>query len=210
MKYAVVDFDDFEDSWMKNGLNMLFYWKSRYPKFKATLFAIPGKTSKEMVNLIKKIDWLQLAAHGYIHDNNHEVQCWTEQVANSNLNYAETLGIDSKVFKAPGWQITYPQPYNETPDSSKPVNQDPQLIYRILQNRGYIVADQHYNKDKRPEGLRVYCTCNPLIIHGHTWNMEQGEPNGLEQMQKAGVNWDWNTEFKLISELTDEELKCRY
>jgi len=211
MKTAVVDFDDFENKWERNGLNILFYWKSIYPAFKATLFAIPGKTSGYMVDLIlRNEDWLQLGVHGFLHENNHEVQYWDEITTNVNLDFAEALGIRTKIFKSPGWQITYPQPYNESPDPSKPVNSNPQLIYNVLKERGYTICDQHYNKDKRPDGLKVYCSCNPLMVHGHTWNMDQGEPNGLEQMEKAGVPWDSETNFKFISELTDEELKCQY
>jgi len=211
MKTVVCDIDDFCSEYKKNGLNILFYWKAKFPNFKVNLFTIPQKTSVNFLKLIiPHLDWINLCIHGFAHENNFEVQYWNEELTNKYLDYAEAFAIYSKVFKSPGWQITYPQPYNENPDLSKPVNSNPQLVYNILKERGYTVCDQHYNVDKRPGGLKVYCTCNPLMVHGHTWNMEQGEPNGLEQIENAGVPWDNETEFKFITELTEEQLKCRY
>ena len=211
MKTVVVDFDDFQDRWDRNGLDILFYWKSKFPNFKVNLFTVPYKTSANFLKLIMPhLDWINLCIHGFAHESNFEVQYWNEELTNKYLDYAETFDVYSKVFKAPGWQITYPQPYNENPNPSKPVNSNPQLVYNILKDRGYVVADQCYNKSKRPEGLSVYCTCNPMMVHGHTWDMLQGEPNGLEQMERAGVLWDTDTKFKFITELTEEELKCRY
>jgi len=211
MKTFVVDADDFCTDYWRNGLNILFYWKAKYPNFKITLFTIPQKTSVGFLKLIiPHLDWIELGVHGFSHETNFEVQHWNEKTTNDHLDYAETFLVYSKVFKAPGWQITYPQPYNEYPDASKPVNDNPQLVYDVLKKRGYLVADQHYNKDKRPEDLRTYCTCNPLQFHMHTWDMEQGEPNGLEQVEKRGVPWSSEDKFKFISELTEEELRCQY
>lgn len=203
----VVDFDDFYDE--NNGLDILFRWKARFPKFKVTLFAVLGKTSLRMLELINRnSDWVQLGGHGFLHETNFECLYWDEKRMGTILNYAEESGYYQKVWRCPGWQITYPQPYNDNPDSNKPVNSNSQLIYNVLRERGYLICDQHYNKDRRPMGTRIYCSCNPRFIHGHIQNIEQGEPNGLEQIEKAGVPWDSNSEFKFITELTDEELKC--
>lgn len=203
----VLDFDDFQDHYSKNGLQFMFYWKAKYPKLKITLFTIPNKTSDNFLKLLEPLmGWVQLGIHGWNHDNNFEVQYWTKETANKILDTIESKGCYQKIFKSPGWQITYPQPYNSSPDPSKPVNSDPQLIYNVFKERGYIVADQHYNRDKRPEGLKTYCTCNSLMIHGHTWNMESGEPNGMEQIEKAGVPWNQDTEFKFLSQAWEEGL----
>ena len=205
----VVDYDDFFDE--NNGLNFLFKWKARFTKFKVNLFVVPGKTSKNMLELMERNkDWLQLCVHGFLHENNYECQYWDENKINSVLNYVEETGYYQKVWRCPGWQITYPQPYNEKPDINKPINSNPQLIYNVLKERGYLICDQHYNRFNRPEKLKIYCTCNPYFIHGHIQNIDSGEPNGLEQIEKAGVPWDSETNFKFISELTDEELKCQY
>ena len=198
----------------RNGLNYLFYWKAKYPKFKVTMFTIPGRVNKAFLELLKPhFDWIALGVHGWEHNDNFEVTKWDQYMANSVLDRAEALGSFQKVFRAPGWQITYPQPYNEQPDPTKPVNSDPQLIYKILRDRGYIVADQHYNKEKRPEGLKVYCTCHPWFTHGHVEDINVGDPtgrNGMRQIEEEhGVPWDEHTEFQWITDLKEEELTCR-
>ena len=209
---VVYDVDDFEDRYDRNGLNFLFYWKAKFPALKVNLFAIPGRCSSQMLQLLTPyFDWIQLCVHGWKHEDNFEVLKWDEYKANLYLSKAEDMGF-SKVFKAPGWQITFPQPYNENPDPTKPVNSDPQLIYRVLKERGYIVADQHYNKERRPEGLKVYCTCNPLQVHGHIQDINVSDPtgrNGMRQIEEEhGTPWDKNSEFRFITELSKNELLC--
>ena len=44
-KTAIVEADDMQDRYDRNGLNFLFAWKAKYPKFKITLFTIPEKTT---------------------------------------------------------------------------------------------------------------------------------------------------------------------
>ena len=208
----VLDFDDQEPKADRNGMNYLFDWKSRYPNLKVNMFAIPGRMTPEFIKLLDPYrDWIKLLVHGWKHNDNFEALQWDDVAANIFLKRAEDLGFE-KVFRAPGWQITYPQPYNETPDSTKPVNSNPQLVYNVLMERGYIVADQGYNASRRPEGLKVYCTCNPLMVHGHVEDINVSDPkgrNGMRQMDEEwGVPWDEETEFKFITELTDEELRC--
>src|SRR3990167_3716184 len=148
-----LDFDDQEVKADRNGMNYLLYWKSKYPKLKVNMFAIPGRMTVDFIKLLDPYrDWIDLLVHGFRHDDNFEVLKWDTNTANIFLQRAENMGF-SKIFKAPGWQITYPQPYNETPDQTKPVNSSPQLVYNVLMERGYKVADQHYNREKRPEGL---------------------------------------------------------
>ena len=210
---VILDFDDMEAKYDRNGMNYLLYWKSKFPRFKVTMFAIPGRMTVDFIDIIAPYrDWIDLAVHGWRHDDNFEVLKWDENTANIFLQRAEGLGF-SKIFKAPGWQITYPQPYNETPDPTKPVNSDPQLVYRVLQERGYIVADQHYNKDRRPQGLKTYCTCYPFQVHGHVEDINVSDPkgrNGMRQMEEEWnpFPWDETTEFKFIKDLSEGELVC--
>lgn len=210
---AVVDFDDMEDRYDRNGMNFLFWWKSQFPNFKVTMFAIPGRCSPAFLSLLASHkDWIQLGVHGWRHDDNFEATKWDSYTANALFDRIDRMQAFAKVFRAPGWQITYPQPYNESPDPTKPVNSDPHLIYNILKERGYIVADQHYNKERRPEGLQVYCSCHPLFLHGHVEDINVGDPagrNGMRQLEEEhGVPWDKNTEFKFITELSEEERRC--
>ena len=214
MNSLVLDFDDMENKYDRNGMNFLLYWKEKNPKFKVTMFAIPGRMTPEFIKLLEPYrDWIDLAVHGWRHDDNFEALKWDRNTANIFLQRAENLGF-SKIFKAPGWQITYPQPYNESPDATKPVNSDPTLVYDVLAERGYLCADQHYNKERRPANLRVYCSCNPLMVHGHVEDINVGDPKGRNGMRQVEEEWedDWkwnaNSEFRFISELSEEELKC--
>ena len=207
-----MDFDDFENKYDRNGMNFLLYWKSKYPRLKVNLFAIPGRMTQSFIKLIHPyFEWIQLCVHGWRHDDNFEVLRWDEFKTNLYLDRAEIMGF-YKVFRAPGWQITYPQPYNESLDSTKPVNSNSKLIYNILKERGYIVADQHYNKDKRPEGIKTYCSCNSLFVHGHVEDINVSDSKGRNGMRQIEEEWElpWNenSEFKFITELTDEELRC--
>ncbi len=62
---AIVEADDFQDRWDRNGLNFLFAWKAKYPNFKITLYTIPDRISSNMLNLLKSHkDWIGLAIHG--------------------------------------------------------------------------------------------------------------------------------------------------
>lgn len=213
-KILVLDFDDMEIRYNRNGLNFLLYWKSLFPKFKATMFVIPGRCNKEFLKLLEPYkEWLSLGVHGWRHDDNFEVTKWDQYTANAFLDRIDQMEAFVKVFRSPGWQITYPQPYNEIPDPTKPINSNPHLIYNLLKERNYIVADQHYNIDRRPGDLKVYCTCNPLMIHGHVEDINISDPNGRNGMRQIeeehGIPWDQNSEFKFITELTEEELKCQ-
>lgn len=206
-KIAIVESDDFQDKYDRNGLEMLFYWKAKYPKFKITLFTIPNKTSNAMLGLIEKhYDWIELVWHGWDHDSNFE--CW-------EWDYEKTIALErrlppiySKTFKAPGWMITggpngegsgYPlQPHNK-------LSADPQGVYKALRDMNYIVFDRHYNYKLRPDKLQCVCVdCNPDIVHMHTWDMPTGDlagKNGFRQVEELhGVPWDQDTEFYFVSE----------
>lgn len=220
-KLAIVEADDFQDKYDRNGLEMLFYWKAKYPKFKITLFTIPNKTTQGMFDLMTcHTDWIEFAWHGWDHDSNYE--CWewdydkTKALGHrlckiGGLKYGEG-GAFKKIFKAPGWMITgnekgqgsgYPlQSHNK-------LSSDNQAVYKALKDMNYIVFDRHYNKQFRPEGLKCVCVdCNPDIVHMHTWDMPTGDlqgKNGFRQVEELhGVPWDQDTEFKFVSEAWEE------
>jgi len=206
---VIAEADDFHDKYDRSGLEMLFYWKSKYPGFKISLFTIPNKTSRQMLDLIKKHnDWIELLVHGWDHDSNFECYSW---------DYEKTIilmdrirGLYQPVFKAPGWSIT--GSYNGYPPSEElPIAKDPQAVYRALKDINFIVFDRHYNKPARPEGLKCVCIdCNDNIIHMHTWDMVTGDlqgKNGFRQIEELhGVPWDQNTSFKFVTEAWKEGL----
>lgn len=210
-KLAIVEADDFQDKYDRNGLNFLFYWKAKYPKFRITLFTIPGKTSKELISLVRKFDWIELAVHGFDHDSNFECYGWdydkTQTLMERVDRIAEPiLGAYTKMFKAPGWTIT-PTVYPAAPEDL--IAKDPTAVYRALQDMDFIVVDRHYNKDKRTEGKYICVDCQPDLVHMHTWNMMTPDPNernGFEQVEMRGVPWDNETEFYTMSEAWEKGL----
>lgn len=208
-KIAIVEADDFMDKYDRNGLNYLFYWKTKYPNFKITLFTIPEKTSFEFLELMPDDDWTEFAIHGWNHDSNFECYGWDAFKTGVLMKRALDQYSYTKIFKAPGWSI-YPglNGYPSAPED--PITQDPQCVYRALLDLDFVVVDRHYNKPARPEGLKVICIdCNPDIVHMHTWNMmtpNENERNGFEQVEIRGVPWNNDTEFFTIGEAWEKGL----
>lgn len=213
-KIAIVEADDFQDLYSRNGLNILFYWKAKYPNFKITLFTIPDRTSKEFFDLVNKhSDWIEFAMHGWNHESNYECWSWNDYMIEAYIKRVENkFGYPGfkKIFKAPGWQIT--DKYSGyIANETLPVAKDPQIVYKSLIKNNYIILDRHYNKPARPEGSKIVCVdCNSNIVHMHTWNMETGDINGRNGFQQVeeehGVPWDSETTFKFISEAWNEGL----
>lgn len=213
-KTAIVESDDFQDKYDRNGLDILFYWKAKYPKFKITLFTIPNRTSIEFFNLVDKHrDWIEFAMHGWDHESNFECYSWSEYSAEAYINRTEKkFGYPGfkKIFKAPGWSITHG--YNGYPaHESSPIFKDSKAVYKAMMKKDYVVFDRHYNKIERPEGLRCVCIdCNPDIVHFHTWDMETGDENGRNGFRQVeeekGVPWDQSTEFYFVSEAWEKGL----
>lgn len=220
-KLAIVESDDFQDKYDRSGLEMLFYWKAKYPNFKITLFTIPGKTSKGFRDLISKhSDWIEIAVHGWDHDSNYE--CWEWDYEKTKALMHRTYSMTGehgstfyqKIFKAPGWMITG----NEKGDGSgyplqshNKLASDPQAVYRALKDMNFIVFDRHYNVPLRYSTDNIVCVdCNPDIVHMHTWDMPTGDlqgKNGFRQVEELhGVPWDEHTEFKFVSEAWGEGL----
>ena len=207
---AIVEADDFQDRYDRNGLNYLFWWKSKYPDFKITLFTIPDRTSPELMYQINNLDWIEIAVHGWNHESNFECYGWNYDKAIRFLSRTESVGWYKKIFKAPGWTIT--PDYNGYPSTEKNlIHEDKQAIYKALRDLDYIIFDRHYNAPARPEGCKVVCVDDqPKIVHMHTWNMEVGDDkqrNGFGQVEEEhGVPWDNNTEFHFVSEAWEKGL----
>lgn len=132
----------------------LLGFKKVNPNFKATLFAIPGEMTMELLNWSEDNNsWIELAYHGFFHTSNYECEKLTYEQFDELMHTSVThrvMHYFTKGFKAPGWQIS-----ND--------------IYRWLQEHNFWVADQAYNDDRRPKGLPVY-KVGDNSIHTHTWN----------------------------------------
>ncbi len=73
--YLIPDMDDISlDNPDANGLNYAFYLKGKFPKFKITLFCIPGRATIEWLELLdKNSEWISVCMHGWNHDEEEEI-----------------------------------------------------------------------------------------------------------------------------------------
>lgn len=145
MQY-ILDLDDFHEG--NTQWHLLAGLRALFPKFKVTLFTIPGRCTLSFVRTVQEIPWIQLVPHGWMHRTSTECAYWEAGDMHTCLDNAEAVGLTTKGFKAPGWQIS-------------------DACYRVLQERGYWVADQAYNNHRRPRGLGTYILNEDGRIHGH-------------------------------------------
>lgn len=173
----VFNLDDLKPSREENALDWLVDFKDRYPDFKVTLFTILGRWSDiKMLEAIKGFEFIELAAHGYYHSTNDEVQKWTEEQWVDNLYLYERSGLFTKVFKAPNWQMS-------------------KLGYQMLKDKGWAVAIREHQIKDVPEGMKYYChEGHPNRYHGHTWLMQTHLDQGMF------VNWNRDSKFSFLSE----------
>lgn len=179
----------------------LEHFKEVNPLFKATLFAVPGEMTPELLIWgAKNSEWIELAIHGVFHGSNYECEKMSYHEFDSwmrPLMAQIEQGTYAKGFKAPGWQIS-------------------DDIYKWLLNNGFWVADQNYNDERRPKKLPAYVNNNgefrayingiPCDIvqasHHHTWNCMG---NGVYEQTDYIVNLIKDeTEFRFVSEVINE------
>lgn len=164
------------------------------PAFKATLFAIPGEMTAELLAwCVANSGWIELAVHGFYHTSNYECEKMTYTEFDSLMVDAPIIaGFFKKIFRAPGWQISTD-------------------AIEWLADHNWIIADQGYNDERRPEMLAyvnydnnftVYDGKNPYGVeayHGHTWDVGW---NGIyEDYAKVEDLVKNCKEFKFVSEL---------
>lgn len=202
---AICESDDFCDHYSRNGLNILFYWKTKCPNFKITLFTIPEKTSKEMLDLVSKHNWIEIAQHGWNHESNFECYGWDYNTAITYLKRAQQMGYE-KIFKAPGWSITPDtNGYPAAPEDK--ITKDKLAVYKALKDMDYIIVDRSYNKGLFEYDKILIADEIPELVHMHTWNMmtaNENERNGFEQVEIRGVPFNNNTQFYTIGEYYDK------
>lgn len=161
--------------------DVLLQFKEANPAFKATLFAIPGEMTQELLNWSSdNKSWIELAYHGFYHSSNYEC----EKIAYDDFGFNDFSHVwkyFAKGFKAPGWQIS---------DDA----------FRWLKDHDFWVADQDYNDERRPKDLPVY-KIGSESIHTHTWNCVGNGVYELydELMSKIKAE----TEFKFVSEVVN-------
>lgn len=151
------------------------------PSFKATLFAIPGEMTQELLNWCEaNKNWVELAVHGFFHTSNYECEKMTYEEFDAHMESFYDMFEDYfvKGFKAPGWQIS-------------------NACYEWLYDNDWWVADQAYNDARRPEKLPVYKIVEQSMHH-HTWDCVG---NGVyEQEQYILDRIKGETDFRFVSE----------
>lgn len=176
MQY-VIDFDDFFES--NNALDMLFQLRAAVPGFRVNLFTIPGRCTMGFLDEVRKLEWIDMIPHGFNHPTSRECERWTYQQSIEYLDYLEPLGL-TRGFKAPGWQTS-------------------NGLFQALADRGYWIADQAYNNDRRPPELRAYILDQPRCIHGHIGHLGGHNANALELIYADLLNL--RGEFVFIKDL---------
>lgn len=175
------------------------------PAFKATLFAIPGEMTQEMLNWCKaNSSWIQLAVHGFYHTSNYECEKMTYEEFADHMEEFYDMFEDYfvKGFKAPGWQIS-------------------NACYEWLHDHDWWVADKNYNNERRPRGLPAYVNYdgNDMKVcyngaeseyipatHHHTWDV--GWNGVYEQFDQIVDLIRDESNFSFISEVIDEETQA--
>ena len=173
---VILDLDDFAADQESNALDWLVSLKYQFPKFKVTLFTILGRWNLSLLKKIKsEFDWIELAAHGWLHQTNDEVMGWTQAQWYHTLNKYEKTGLFVPVFKAPNWEMT-------------------RLGYHVLQEFGWAVAIRKQHLDNLPKGIKYYCfETNIYSVHGHTWTMPAHKKEGMF------TGWSESTNFEFVS-----------
>lgn len=184
----ICDMDDETDKW--SSLEYLLLLKEKFPKFKVTLFTIPGDSSLPHLLHLKSYSWIELALHGWNHrdeDYQHsprEMQEWSYERTNQYINFIEEFypGIFAQGLKAPGWQIS---------DGT----------YDCLLHHKYWVMDREYNDDRRPKGLKYHSLDQSDVLHFHTWDCYGTVDNfiGTSLSKFNGVSPD--DDFLFVSEV---------
>lgn len=161
--------------------DVLLKFREVNPAFKATLFTIPGEMTPELYNWTSaNSEWIELAWHGLYHGSNYECEKMSYEEFDENIKRFSPFALGFvKGFKAPGWQIS-------------------DGIYKWLLDHGWWVADQAYNDERRPKGLKVY-KIGDNSMHHHTWNCVG---NGVyEQFDEIVERVKDEKEFKFVSEV---------
>lgn len=150
----IVDFDDFHAT--NHRLDLLGGLRAANPLFRCTLFAIPGLGDDAFWDSVP--EWCELAVHGYMHGE-PAVECRDWSADRMREAIAAKPKRFVKGFKAPGWQIS-------------------DGCFEALAEAGWWVADQPYNDERRPKGLKTHRLGDGDHWHGHIQNVCG---NGLEE-----------------------------
>lgn len=169
----VMDWDDHHET--NDAMPRLLELKELNSAFRCTLFAVPALGSAAFWN--SHPDWVELAVHGHTHPTPLECSDWSYERMIQAIEEKPAGFVDG--WKSPGWQIS---------DGT----------YEALLERDWWVADQPYNDERRPAGLRVHRLGDGNHWHGHVQN-DCG--NGLQETWETVKQLvQGNDEFRFVSE----------
>ena len=151
----VFDWDDFAED--NNRYDLLLQLKELRPDFRCTVFAVPALGSLAFWSEVP--EWIELAVHGWEHPSPYECASWSYGRMEALLDEPVVQEFFVEGFKAPGWQIS-------------------DDCYRVLQERGWWVADHPENNLRRPVGLQCHVALGRRHWHGH---IQDVCGNGLEE-----------------------------
>lgn len=176
---VVFDLDDLCDDFDPWG--ELHALKERYPNLKVTLFAIPGRCSRELLERYRQVPWVEIGVHGY-HHSSRECAIWGYQETVEKLAELEEQGW-ARLFKAPGW-VGNPE------------------IARALKDRGWSLAHHAGHEEWGTDLPPVYVYNDESFcvtaVHGHTWESCGNGPSAWERLF-AEVPED--AQFAFVSEV---------
>lgn len=178
---VVFDLDDFCDKW--NVLPQLARLKEAYPKFKCTLFTIPGRTSLELLKQAHETGYIELCPHGVLHEPNEELRSIEPEVLVSRLKHIDTRYY-TKGFRPPGWYMNVGH-------------------VKVLAREGYWVAFHKRDIDKLSrESTNGYYCCDDRLPywHGHTHNVCGNWI--VEHLEALLKMWPKDQEFSYVSDAT--------
>lgn len=166
-------------------MDLLHQFHDANPRFRMTAFAVPALCPDEYVESLPA--WIQVVPHGWEHGDpprdGGECKNWSYERMFELIYTIEWRSARwARGFKAPGWQI-----------STEAMN--------ALGDAGWWLADQRYNDQRRPVGLRIHCEGQGDHVHSHVQNvcgngLEECFPMYLEKIRCAEV-------FELISEIVE-------
>lgn len=96
VKYPMLDDLDLSSP-DANHMDWLYYLRGKYrERFEITLFGIPGRSNPEWLTEINNIEWIQVAMHGWNHDEKEEI------ITEGEIWKAQKLPL---IYKGPNWKL---------------------------------------------------------------------------------------------------------
>ncbi len=165
-------------------IDLLHRLKEANPAFRMTAFAIPALCPDEYIESLP--EWIEVVPHGWAHgdppSDGGECKGWKYDRMVDLIDEIELVRSPrwARGFKAPGWVIS-------------------DGCLRALADFGWWCADQFYNDDRRPLGLRIHREGEGDHIHTHVQDVCG---NGLNETFSRLLHEVRNAEsFDLISEV---------